>query len=190
MTRRVMVLMVVVLLAAASCGGDDDSSNPAFGSDPNATTDGGEGTGDGGGGDGGGQSDGSSLEPIGPVDMNTIQIGSETWERTLPMTTGQCFLYEDDGSLPTSAVVWGTLNGDDEIRFSATYGQDGVLEAEVRNDTDMYWIAGERNPNVNDLVIELDFDTLTVTGHGTFSSLTKFTDAAGAFAFQCEPENE
>lgn len=105
------------------------------------------------------------------------------------MTTGQCFLSEDDGTLPTSATAWGTLNGDEDLRFSARYQQDGSFESEVSNNHDMYWGSGPRFGE-DDLVIELDFDNLTISGHGTYTSLITGDRAMGSFQFICEPEEE
>jgi len=105
------------------------------------------------------------------------------------MTTGQCFLFEDDGTLPTSATVWGTLDGDDGIRFSASYRQDGTFGAEVDDQTTNFWFAGPNGPGVDDLVIELDFETLTISGSGTFTNALDGESAPGAFEFQCEPED-
>ena len=185
MRRLMPILMVTLLLAllVAACGGDDtDAGGPNGDSGTTqATTDQGSTGSDTNGGAG------ESPEPIGPVAMDTIQIGDTTWSRTLPMTTGQCFLQQDD-SLGTSAVAWGTLDGDDDLRFSADYDQDGTFGSEVSNGQDVYWIAGERSPGVDDLTIELDFDGLTIVGEGTYTSLITGESAAGSFAFQCEPD--
>jgi len=127
----------------------------------------------------------SESEPVGPAEPNTIRIGSQVWERTLPMTTGQCFLYEDDGTLPTSATAWGTLDGDEELRFLVSQNQDGTLEAEINNNVDMYWLAGYRGPETDDLVIELDFDAQTISGSGTFTLLNTGETVSGSFEFVC-----
>jgi hypothetical protein len=190
--RKLTVLIAVLMLALAACGGaqeDADVQTPDNGSGSD-----GEGTvqdandSTGGGDPGNGDTGTPTPEPSGTVDMNTIRIGSDVWSRTLPMTTGQCFLYEDDGNLPTSATVWGTLNGDDDLRFMANFGQDGTFEAEISNDVDMYWIAGERAPDPNDLSIELDFASNTITGSGTFYLANTGELASGSFAFQCDGE--
>lgn len=183
--KRLIAIVVFAMLVAA-CGGDDTGSDPATGDpatgDPATTTRATTGS-DADGGEGG------DPAPIGPVAMDTIQIGDQTWSRTLPMTTGQCFL-QDDESLGTSAVAWGTLDGNDDLRFSADYDQDGTFGSEVSNGQDVYWIAGERSPGVDDLTIELDFDELTIVGEGTYTSLITGESAAGSFAFRCEPDEE
>lgn len=141
-------------------------------------------------GDGGNESFGSDEvlpEASGPLGENTIRIGDQTWERTLPMTTGQCFLFEDDGNLPDTGTAWGTLDNDEELRFAARYNQDGSFESEVSNSHDMYWGSGPRFGE-DDLVVELDFDTLTISGNGTFVSLITGERAMGSFQFTCEPE--
>jgi hypothetical protein len=120
---------------------------------------------------------------------NTIRIGDQVWERTLPMTTGQCFLSTAAGGIPDWGVAWGTLDGDEDIRFSASAKQDGSFEVEVINFVDMQWGAGPRfQQEESDLVVELDFDTLTISGHGTFRSLPTGERAMGSFEFTCEPE--
>jgi hypothetical protein len=187
MLKTVTALLTVLLLSAAvmACGDDDDfSALQQQDRDQTQQSDGsgGQASSDSSGGDA------SSEAPVGPAAMNTIQIGDQVWSRTLPMTRGQCFLYEDDGTLPTSGTVWGTLNNDDSLHFSVNYNQDGTFEAQVDNDTDLYWLAGERNGTVNDLTIELDFDALTITGSGTFTNVVGNKNAQGSFAFQCEPE--
>ena len=194
--RNRVVLMLFALLGATliACGGGDDEPSDGDGpggsdASPAASSgDGSNGGSNGNAGSGGSSDPEAAPEPIGPVAVNTIQIGDETWTRTLPMTSGQCFLYEDDGTLPTSAVVWGPLDGDD-LSFSANYNQDGSFESEVRGEN-FFWVAGPRGPGVDDLEIELDFDTLTVTGEGTFHNLHNGEIAAGSFHFQCEPEDQ
>jgi hypothetical protein len=191
MTKRVFLVVILALaLAAAGCGGSDSSDDAGTTTPSTAPS---VDDADSGNGTGGQANDGSggepTGEPIGPAAMDTIRIGSETWTRTLPMTSGQCFLYEDDGTLPTTGVAWGPLDGPDGIRFSATHNQDGTFEAEVSNDTNVYWFAGPRSPGVDDLVIELDFDALTITGSGTFTSVLGDV-AQGSFAFQCDPADQ
>ena len=174
--QRASLLVAIGLLLAACGGSDGESDNGDIATTTVATAD-----------VQSAASSGGSAEPIGPADMNTIRIGDNTWNRTLPMTTGQCFLYEDDGNLPTSAVAWGTLDGDDDWRFSASQNQDGTFEAEVTNNAEVYWFAGARSPGVDDLEIVLDFEALTITGSGTFSDVLG-NAAGGSFAFQCEPD--
>jgi hypothetical protein len=189
--RYLLALIAVVALASVACGGtaldgadsvpdgavDDQPIDTTFGGDPNA------------GGGGGSQPGEVEPEPAGAVEPNTIRIGSQVWKRTLPMTEGQCFLQEDDGTLPTSANVWGPVDGNEGDRFSARHQQDGTFEADVTGggDSSLFWLGGTKNPEVNDLVIELDFDAQTIKGHGTFWSLTEQRAASGSFHFICEP---
>ena len=184
--------LAVLVTVVASCGGDGDSTSES--ADTSGQGDTSAQTADAVAADteapdedaGDESSDaGSESEPVGPAEPNTIRIGSQVWERTLPMTTGQCFLNEDDGTLPTSATVWGTLDGDEELGFLVSQNQDGTLEAELDNNVDMYWLAGYRGPETDDLVIELDFDTQTISGSGTFTLLNTGETASGSFEFVC-----
>jgi len=180
--RRIALIGLLCLLlvsATIACGGGDDFS--ALQSQQPDNSGSGQASND-------GPNTGSSSGPVGPADLNTIRIGDQVWMRTLPMTTGQCFLYENDGTLPTSATVWGTLNNDDSLHFSVNYTQEGTFEAQVDNDVDMYWVAGERNGEINDLTIELDFKEQTIRGSGTFTNFTRGGNAQGSFAFQCEED--
>ncbi len=191
MRSKVFTGLALLAMVLAACGGDDAGSLPGEaqatvpteGDQPEA--------GDPGQGGSGDASTGGSAEPTpeasGLLGENTIRIGNQTWERTLPMTTGQCFLYEDDGTLPDSANAWGTLDGDDELRFAARYQQDGTFESEVSNSEDMYWGSGPRFGE-DDLEIELDFENLTISGSGTYVSLITGERAMGSFQFTCEPE--
>lgn len=190
MRARITGLLITALLLTG-CGGSDDGSSvfptdtdtdtgvaadqPASDAAPDTAGDGDTVLGDAG-----------EIEPeaSGPLAMDTIRVGSEVWERTLPMTTGQCYLFEDDGTLPTSANVWGTLDGTDDVRFSATMNQDGEFSSEISNNADMFWVAGARIQR-DDLDIQLDFANQTVTGSGVFVSLTNGRLAEGSFAFTC-----
>lgn len=195
-------LVIAIALISAACGGDSESDPDEAGSDGGgngggATSGQGSATAASGDGSSGGNPSGgsnpsggtASLTPIGPVAENTIQIGDQTWQRTLPMAQGQCVVFKDDGTLPDSAITWGTLDGDDDIRFSANQLQDGTFQSEVQGD-DFFWIAGARSPGVDDLQIELDFDALTVIGEGTFSNLLSTDLRAGSFHFKCLPEDQ
>jgi hypothetical protein len=191
--RWLVIPMAAALVVVSGCGGGDDLSDAVPSADSTALPDSFQPDDPDQPADltAGGQGDTEVIpEPSGPVELNTIRIGSEVWERTLPMTTGQCFLYEDDGTLPTSGNVWGTLNGDEDTRFSANYGQDGTFESEDSNNQDVYWIAGERSPGADDLTIELDFDNLMISGSGSFTSLTTGATASGSFQFQCDPADQ
>ncbi len=191
--RILIAPAILVAMALASCGGaatlpGDPVVEPEVDEQSSAPQGGGDGaSGNGASGNGGGdQSPAIEPEPPAAVEPDTIRIGSQVWKRTLPMTTGQCYLAEDDGTLPTSANVWGTLDGDESYHFSAKLKQSGEFAAQVDNNADVYWLAGADSPTEDDLVIELDFDAQTIKGHGTFFSLTQQTLASGSFEFVCE----
>lgn len=130
-------------------------------------------------------------EAPGSLQPNTIRIGSQVWTRTLPMTSGQCLVIAADGTLPDWGTVWGTVDGDDDTRFSANYQQDGTFESQITNNFDQYWGAGTRFQGEEaDLVIELDFENLILSGSGTYTSLTTGELAKGSFLFKCEPEDQ
>lgn len=181
--------LVVLCFAMVACGGtptlapNDSSTNRApveSGSDGASGTD-------------GGATASSEVTPEAPgaLQPNTIRIGSQVWTRTLPMTSGQCLVIKADGTLPDWSTVWGTVDGDDDTRFSANYKQDGTFESELTNNFDQYWGAGTRfQGDEADLVIELDFENLIVSGNGTFKSLTTGELAKGSFLFTCEPEDQ
>ncbi len=181
--RNLVTLIALISLAATACGGATIPDDPAIGDQ--ATSQPGDGSPGNAEPGGGGASSEPAPEPAGPVEPNTIRIGSQVWARTLPMTTGQCFLQADDGTLPDSGTVWGTLDGDETLRFSVSYGQDGTFESEISNNADMYWIAGSRAP-LDDLVVELDFATQTISGGGTYTLLNTGETASGSFEFVCE----
>ncbi len=190
-TRIRLTLLAAIALALSACGGSTPAAtNPTSGGviDGLAT----DATQPDGGSQaaGGGQVGEVEPEPATPVESNTIRIGSKVWKRTLPMTTGQCYLFKDDGTLPTSANAWGTLDGDDSYHFSAQLTQSGTFKAQVDDNASVYWVAGEGSPKVDDLVIDIDFDSQTIKGQGTFYSLTTNKLASGSFEFVCEPESE
>ncbi|MEX1037977.1 MAG: hypothetical protein WDZ96_03865 [Acidimicrobiia bacterium] len=192
MKPRMIAVLAVLAMVLAACGGADDVV-PVPGADQ-ATVPGEDdqsepGTSDQGdtGDAGTSGSDEPTPEASGPLGENMIRIGDQTWERTLPMTTGQCFLYEDDGTLPDSGNAWGTLDGEEDLRFAARYSQDGTFESEVNNNEDMYWGSGPRFGE-DDLVIELDFENQTISGSGTFILLNTGERAMGSFQFTCEPD--
>ena len=177
----VMVAVVGVVGGVhAGCGSDDSLTESEAGADEEATE---SATSDAPAESG----TESGAESVGPAEMNTIRIGSQVWERMLPMTTGQCFVQNIEG-LPPSGVAWGTLDGDDRIRFSANQSQDGTNEAEVDDQESYYWLAGPRASGPDDLEVELDFDALTIVGQGTFTNLFTGETAPGSFAFQCEDD--
>jgi len=188
--RRFTILIAGLMVIVGACGSVQelsDAANTASNEAANNETDP-QAPGDTGAPGATADGQAAAPEPSGDVAMDTIRIGNDVWSRTLPMTTGQCFVFEDDGTLPTSGTVWGTLDGDDELRFAARLSQDGTFEAEISNDSDMYWLAGERAPDPKDLSIELDFENLTITGSGTFYLANTGELASGSFAFQCEEE--
>ena len=190
--KSIAVMVAVVGVVVAGCGSDDSLTEAVPGADEEATE---SATSDAPaepGTESGTESDTESgtesgAESVGPAETNTIRIGSQVWERTLPMTTGQCFVQNVEG-LPPSGVAWGTLDGDDGIRFSANQNQDGTNEAEVDDQESYYWLAGPRASGPDDLEIELDFDALTIVGQGTFTNLFTGETAPGSFAFQCEDD--
>lgn len=188
MKTRLVTTVVAFGMVIASCGGG--------GTTPTAGDPGGADQGAGQSDQGattstavtGGPSNDVTPEASGPLEANTIRIGDQVWNRTLPMTTGQCFLIEDDGTLTDAGTAWGTLNGEDSLTFSASYRVDGV-EAQVKNESDMYWGSGPRFLE-DDLVVELDFANLTISGHGIFVSLITGEKAMGSFEFVCDPADQ
>jgi hypothetical protein len=181
---RLLTAFIALTLLAAACG--SDSGSPALPSVDSVATD--DPPADATPPVEAPPADNSSNpapEASGPVAMNTIRVGSQVWERTLPMTTGQCYLQEDDGNLPTSASVWGTLDGDENLSFSVRVNQDGTFEASLDNNLDFFWIAGPRSSEVDDLVVELDFATQTIRGSGTFVNAGRSETAIGSFEFRC-----
>ncbi len=187
--RKLMVSLAASTLLLAACGGDDSSAPDTAAPESESEAEVEDSASDGGGDSQEAESDTADPPPAGPVEVNTIRIGSQVWSRTLPMTTGQCVVFEDDGTLPDSGFAWGTLDGDDDIRFSANYGQDGTFESEVVDENEFFWIAGPRSPGPDDLVIELDFDALTISGSGSFANAFNSDVEQGSFVFQCEPED-
>lgn len=190
MTRRLLAVLMVLAIILAACGGAGSAPTQAVDGSP-GITDAGQVNQGGTGGTSSGSGSGDEVTPeaSGPLAPNTIRIGDQVWERTLPMTTGQCFLSRADLGIPDWGLAWGTLDGDEEVRFSASHKQDGTFEVEVTNNVNMQWGAGPRfQQEAADLVIELDFDTLTISGHGTFRSLPTGERAMGSFEFTCEPE--
>ncbi len=188
--RTLITLITFMAMAVAACSdADTTTSDPASGEQAAGQSPAAQG----GAAAGSDQSQGTGQdspaiepEPAGPVEPNTIRIGSQVWKRTLPMTTGQCFLFKEDGTLPTSGVAWGTLDGNEDLHFSAKLSQDGTFESDVNDGQALYWVAGERSPGVHDLAVDLDFDTQTISGHGTYESLVTGKRASGSFEFTCE----
>lgn len=183
--RRLAAVMFAVALVVSACGGGADDEGGAdntagvFGQDPSGDD-------PAAGNSGPGSAEDPTPEASGSLDSDSIRIGNEVWNRTLPMTSGQCYVFKDDGNLPDSANAWGTLNNDDGLEFSASHGQDGSFEAQVRSDN-MYWLAGERSPGT-ELTIELDHDNLTLRGEGIFNNIHTNEFAYGSFEFVCEDD--
>lgn len=190
--RIPVTLVALIAVATAACGGAaPTTADPAVGGQSSAGTQGGASAG--AGQSGGTAPDAGAIEPepAGPVEPNTIRIGSQVLERTLPMTTGQCFLFEEDGTYPTWGAVSGSLDGNEDLRFSAKVSQDGTFSAVVNDNTSdptmagPSWYAGEGS-GLTDLVVELNLDTQTISGHGTFKSAGYGKLASGSFEFICE----
>ena len=186
MKRLLLALFVVALLSG--CGDSDDAdpgsaeaavvSAPAA-DDADTTTEAAT-TGD----------DAITPEGNGEPEMNTIRIGSQVWTRTLPMTTGQCWVTdENDGGsgLPASSNIWGTLDGDEDVRFSAGMDQDGAFGAEVDDQRSFYWVSGKRSP-LNELTITHDYENRIARGTGVFENALTGERAYGSFAFQCQAD--
>ncbi len=146
--RILFTLIATLALATTACGGAESVATETA---PDGFVDG-ESSDDpqgSSGSGGGGQTGDVEPEPAGAVEPNTIRIGSQVWKRTLPMTTGQCFLFKDDGTLPTSANVWGTLDGVEDSHFSASVQQDGTFEVRSERTWRQHPLlgqAGERSP--------------------------------------------
>ena len=125
----------------------------------------------------------SPTNPGGPADLNTIQIGNRVWTRSTAAMASDCYLEkQSDGA--EIAGVSDALDGDESKRFGIRFGP-GVAEAHL--DALLYeWDAGPSNPSVNDLAIELHFETSTIRGSGTFYNELDGTSAQGYFTFVCE----
>ena len=177
---RVIILGIAIVVLSLGCGGDGLSL-------PEVPTQEGGGQRTDPPGSGNDSEAANGVMPGGPAEMNTIRIGDEVFERTLPMTSGQCFLYEADGTLPTSATVWGTVDDDDGTHFAVSYGQNGDFEAQV-DSPNYHWLAGTRNGEIDELSIELDFDAQIIKGSGIFTNFLTGESAEGTFEFMCEGE--
>jgi hypothetical protein len=180
---KLFVGLTLVVLLVAGCGGDDSSVDQGVDQGSNeapqttqaqaetdaATAQGGEDT---------------ASAPSGPIEMNTIRVGSVTWTRTLD-GSGQCFLPAEDGGDPVDGTVWGSAEPG-SVNFSVTYGDasGNPTEADVEGD-DFWWVA-----KGDDLVIEFDYDAMTISGSGTFENQLLAEDPRqGDFLFQCEPDS-
>ncbi len=184
--RNLVAVLMVTGLVMAGCGGTDLGVDAAQDTSPSSDQGSQEtqaGAGESGDDAGQTSADDPTPEGSGPLDVDSIRIGSNVWHRTLPMTRGQCFLQPDDGTLPDSGVAWGTLDNDDNLSYAANYNQDATFEAEVSSDT-MFWVAGVRTGS--ELSIELDFAADTIRGEGLFNNLHTDEWAYGSFQFTCD----
>lgn len=173
-------LAVLLVVGLTACGGDDSTGDDGsdLGSDPApAATQSPANEGDDGGG--------AATEPAGPAEPNTFVVGGEVWVRVTPMTEGQCFLPAEDGGNPVNGTAWGPMEGDG-IQFSVDYSDQGSHEADVEG-PDSWWAAGSR-VGTEDLVVEVDHETNTISGYGTFSNLRTGETAQGSFNIQCEED--
>lgn len=122
--------------------------------------------------------------PSGPAAPNTIQVGDRVWTRTTSNMSTSCFLQEEGQGISEGASVGDAADNDEEVRILVSLN-DGDVQAEVSGTT-YYWIAGSRSGGVNDLEIELDFETQTIRGSGTFVNVGRGETAQGSFEFTCE----
>ena len=102
------------------------------------------------------------------------------------MTEGQCFLPAEDGGNPVDGTAWGPMEGDG-ISFSVDYAGEGsgnAHEAEIQG-ADFWWAAGSR-VGTEDLSVEVDHASMTISGFGTFSNLQTGETAPGSFNIRCE----
>ncbi len=189
---KVFSLLVVAALALGACGGSEGANvleavqdaasqapgdtlssgaiAPAANPSPNS--------------DGPGTMDNPTPEASGALPPNGFRIGNTVWERTIPMTGGQCFVQESEGAIPFA--VWGTLDGDDALDFGVSYDSDtDSTSAQVTSDA-VFWVAGKQDGS--QLAVEHDIDAQSVAGNGLFLNLLTNEWAYGSFQFTCESE--
>ncbi len=188
---KVFILLAVTALALAACGGSDganplkaiqDAANQVPGDtlvsggiDPGANPRSNS--------DGPGTMDNPTPEASGALAPNGFRIGNTVWERTVPITRGQCFVQDSEGATPFAA--WGTLNGDDALEFGVSYDSDtDSTDAQVTSDN-MFWVAGKKDGS--QLSVEHDVEALSIAGTGLFYNLHTDEWAYGSFQFTCEP---
>lgn len=185
-----MVLVCIVVMATA-CGGSDDSADddgsvgtqsPTTGQQ-DATNDTGSNAGAGSSSGDGGTLESPTPEASGPLPSDGFRIGKDVWVRTIPITSGQCFVQEGEGIDPFA--VWGTLNGDDNLSFAVSYAEGGSFSSEVTSDS-MFWAAGEKIGS--ELTVEHDFATQSISGDGLFYNLHSDEWAYASFQFTCTGE--
>jgi hypothetical protein len=191
--RKLFITVVSVAVLAAGCGGADDSadSGTGFGTEPpgneqqqdsdgsdsNVGTEAATASGD------GGTFDDPTPEASGSLPPDGFRIGDDVWVRTIPITSGQCFVQEGEGITPFT--VWGTLNNDDTLSLAVSHDQDAGVAAEVRSDT-MSWVAGGKDGT--EVVVEHDFVAQSITGSGLFYNGHSNEWAYGSFDFTCTGE--
>jgi hypothetical protein len=96
----------------------------------------------------------TATNPGGAAQPNTIQIGDRVWTRTNPPDVGQCFLQKEGQGIPETAVVWGYLDNNEEIRFSVSLNQQGETTAEVQSPT--YFWSVDPGIDGTDIALKLD----------------------------------
>lgn len=169
-------------LVAAGCGGGnvdgDDLGEDVFGGIGQASGDVDPGD---QGSSGGGTLEDPTPEASSPLPADSIRIGEAVWERTIPRD-GQCFVQEDDGTIPDSGAASGSVNNDPAVEFRVSHAQDGSVEAQVSSDL-MNWISGVKDGT--ELTIQLDFETSTMSGEGLFYNGHTDEWAYGSFTFTC-----
>lgn len=184
--RKWLVTFMSVAVMVSACGGDDSADDPS-GLD-NQPSESGQQTGaedSVSGGDantdsGSGTLENPTPEAPGPLPPDGFRIGDDVWERTVPITRGQCFVQEGDGATPFA--VWGTLDADDNLSFAVSYGEDGSFSSEVTSDS-MFWVAGQRDGS--DLTVTHDVATQSISGEGLFYNMQSDEWAYGSFEFTC-----
>ena len=178
--RRMSGLVLLMALVAAGCGGGDggDLGEDVFGGIGQASDDVDP---DDQASSGGGTLEDPTPEASSPITADSIRIGDAAWERTTP-TDGQCFLREDDGTIPDSGTAWGSVNNEQGVEFMVSHHQDGSLEAQVSSN-EMNWISGVKDGT--ELTIQLDFGTNTMSGEGLFYNGHTDEWAYGSFTFTC-----
>ncbi len=180
--RRLSGLVVSLALVTTGCGGGDgdggDLGEDVFGGigqdsgdvDPADQ-----------GSSGGGTLENPTPEATSPLPADSIRIGDTAWERKIP-TDGQCFVHEDDGTIPDTGNVWGSVNNDPEVEVRVKHNEDGSQSAQVDSNL-IGWISGQMNGT--ELTVNLDFETSSISGKGLFYNTHADEWAYGSFAFTC-----
>ncbi len=182
MKRTNWLMALAVVLAVAACGGGaddgDDLGEDVFGGIGQAS---GDVDPDDQGSSGGGTLENPTPEASSPLPADSIRIGDGVWERAIP-TDGQCFVHEDDGTIPDNGTAWGSVANDQEVEFRVKHDQDGSLTAQVSSNL-MDWISGQKDGT--ELTVNLDFATSSISGEGLFYNTHTNEWAFGSFAFTC-----